>query len=481
LYNKQEWKDEIPDLTRPIMDPSTGKQKTDPQTGRPLFELVQTGTRITSNRLNTMEGGIESAHTLLEKLAKEMGGNFVAVIDGLMGLVCSAEGLKASWTAGVAYVGGRRYEITAGEMALNPTQGQYLYVDIDGVVKKTTSQETAKAGLLLFYVATDTSGVISTSDQRVNLSIQEAYEVALEAKQLGNERKADVVAALIAMGISASTSDTWSQLITKMKGVVRAKGNANPSDVREGKSFSNSERVDIVGTLPERTTGTLTITPGGSTKTHPAGIYGGDIIVPSVVVPADKVLEGTIIAGTEGTIPNRGVGGTVTPNTTNQIKTKGNYETDIVILGDANLKAANIKKGVKVFDITGTLDMGLLAGTQILYEYPGAKSFSSTTPIPTFRIRANYAGTYRVSYSLYNTSAGESIGSTVYAQTYVNGSARGNKYTTSSQYPTYITEDITVNAGDAIELYVYGTNNVYSGLTGYFKIGVSSITTILMN
>ena len=173
MYNKQTWLDEIPDMTKPIMDPSTGKQKTDPQTGRPLYELVQAGTRITSNRLNTIEGGIEEAHTLVEQLAKEMGGNFVAVIDGVMGLSCSAQGLKATWTAGVAYVGGRRYEVSAGEMALSPTQGQYLYVDISGVVKKTTSQETAKAGLLLLYVATDTSGVITSTDQRVNISLDE--------------------------------------------------------------------------------------------------------------------------------------------------------------------------------------------------------------------------------------------------------------------------------------------------------------------
>lgn len=173
MYNKQDWKDEIPDLTKPIMDPSTGKQKTDSQTGRPLFELVQVGTRITSTRLNTMEDGIEAAHILVEKLAKEAIGNFVVPFNGVMGLSCSAQGLKVIWTAGVAYVGGRRYEVPAGEMALNPTQGQYVYVDVDGVVKKTSSQATAKSGLSLFYVATDTSGVISTSDQRVNVSLEE--------------------------------------------------------------------------------------------------------------------------------------------------------------------------------------------------------------------------------------------------------------------------------------------------------------------
>ncbi|MEY8748637.1 carbohydrate-binding domain-containing protein [Bacillales bacterium AN1005] len=172
MYNKQTWLDEIPDMTKPIYDAS-GKQKTDPQTGRPLFELVQAGTRITSTRLNTMEGGIEAAHTLVEQLGKELGGNFVVAIDGVMGLLCTAQGLKVTWTAGIAYVNGRRYQVTAGEMPLNPTQGQYVYVDVDGVVKKTTSQATAKKGLLIFYVSTDTSGVISTTDHRVNVSLEE--------------------------------------------------------------------------------------------------------------------------------------------------------------------------------------------------------------------------------------------------------------------------------------------------------------------
>lgn len=67
-YNKQNWKDEIPDLTKPIRDAS-GKQKTDPQTGRPLYELVQEGTRISSERLNHMEEGINAAHNSAEQKA----------------------------------------------------------------------------------------------------------------------------------------------------------------------------------------------------------------------------------------------------------------------------------------------------------------------------------------------------------------------------------------------------------------------------
>ncbi|UQZ34615.1 hypothetical protein C2I18_14430 [Paenibacillus sp. PK3_47] len=70
-YSKQQWKDEIPDLTKPIKDAS-GKQKADPQTGRPLYELVQEGTRITSARLNHIEDGIGSAHTQLAELGEDI-------------------------------------------------------------------------------------------------------------------------------------------------------------------------------------------------------------------------------------------------------------------------------------------------------------------------------------------------------------------------------------------------------------------------
>ncbi|MEK3684941.1 pyocin knob domain-containing protein [Paenibacillus sp. FSL R10-2736] len=70
-YNKQTWKDEIPDLTKPIKDAS-GKQKTDPQTGRPLYELVQEGTRITSARLNHIEDGVEGAHAHMVELSEDI-------------------------------------------------------------------------------------------------------------------------------------------------------------------------------------------------------------------------------------------------------------------------------------------------------------------------------------------------------------------------------------------------------------------------
>lgn len=108
-------------------------------------------------------------------------------------------------------------------MALNPTQGQYLYVDIGGVVKKTTSEATAKTGLLLFYVATDTRGVISTADHRVNISLEEIL------KKIENVEIPD--ASLMKKGIvqlSNKTDGTSETLAATEKAVRDAKNASVP-------------------------------------------------------------------------------------------------------------------------------------------------------------------------------------------------------------------------------------------------------------
>lgn len=140
-YSKTNWVDHI-------VDPTTG-------------EVVQQGTKVTATRLNKMEQGIADAHSLVEGLAQQVVGS--AVVSGLE---FTSSGLTASWTAGVAYVNGVRFDVPAGSIALNPTQGQYLYLDSDGAVKLTTSQATADAKCPLWYFATDASGVITSIDRR---------------------------------------------------------------------------------------------------------------------------------------------------------------------------------------------------------------------------------------------------------------------------------------------------------------------------
>jgi hypothetical protein len=140
-YQKNTWVDHI-------IDPTTG-------------EVVQQGTKVTANRLNNLESGVEKAHQLVESLAQSVVGSSV-----ISGLIFTASGLTASWTSGAAYVNGVKFDVPAGSIALNPTQGQYIYLDSDGVVKNTTNQATAQAKCLLWYFATDASSVITSNDRR---------------------------------------------------------------------------------------------------------------------------------------------------------------------------------------------------------------------------------------------------------------------------------------------------------------------------
>ncbi|EHB56959.1 phage tail protein [Paenibacillus lactis] len=136
-------------------------------------------------------------------------------------------------------------------------------------------------------------------------AVKAAYDEALAGKQLGVEQKANVVAALNSIGVSASTSETWAQLVSKMAGVIRATGNANPADVLAGKTYSNASGNGLTGTMP-----------------------------------------------------NRGAGGTIIPSTINQILEMGFYTSPITILGDPNLVSGNIRTGVSLFGVVGSLIEG---------------------------------------------------------------------------------------------------------------------------
>lgn len=131
-------------------------------------------------------------------------------------------------------------------------------------------------------------------------------------------------------------------------------GNAVAADVLSGKTFTNDTGVQT-GSMINR--GAVSITPSGSSQTIQQGYHNGGGTVAAVTFDATKVLTGTTIAGTAGTMPNNGSFGTITPGTTDQTITAG-YTTGGTVAGDADLVASNIKSGVNIFGINGTLIAG---------------------------------------------------------------------------------------------------------------------------
>lgn len=136
---------------------------------------------------------------------------------------------------------------------------------------------------------------------------------AQAGKQAGVERKAEVVAALNSIGVSATTSESWDSLISKMAAIIKATGNAVAADVLSGKTFSNAGANNLTGTMA-----------------------------------------------------NRGAGGTVTPTTTNQTKAAGYYSSAITILGDAKLLPANLPKDITLFGVVGILERMTTAEKQAI-------------------------------------------------------------------------------------------------------------------
>ncbi|GAA0389512.1 phage tail protein [Paenibacillus motobuensis] len=117
-----------------------------------------------------------------------------------------------------------------------------------------------------------------------------------EVFQAGNERKKEVVDALVALGVSASTADSWDTLISKMTTVIKATGNAAVGDVLAGKTFSNIGANGLTGTMPNQ--GAETITPSASDQTIPAGYHNGSGLVKGDAnliasnLPKDKTIFG---------------------------------------------------------------------------------------------------------------------------------------------------------------------------------------------
>ncbi|MDU2243085.1 MAG: phage tail protein, partial [Paenibacillus sp.] len=164
-----------------------------------------------------------------------------------------------------------------------------------------------------------TSRAVKAVSDNFAAQLADVAQEAQAAKTLGDERKQQVVDALIAWGVSASMADSWDTLFLKMTTVIKATGNATAADVLAGKTFSNANGNGLLGAMPHLT-GTRNAAgvaqwPDGALAVYPekgyqkGGVGDGEIKVSvaqlqqaELDLVAGNILNGKVIFGITGTL-----------------------------------------------------------------------------------------------------------------------------------------------------------------------------------
>ncbi|MNW36141.1 Phage tail fiber repeat protein [compost metagenome] len=166
-----------------------------------------------------------------------------------------------------------------------------------------STSETLAATPKAVKSAYDTATAAQNTANAANQAAATAQQTANASLTAGDERKAELVAALVAKGIAATTSETWESLIGKVIALIKATGNATAAQLLSGATASN--------------------------------------------------INGPIT----GTMPNQGAK-IITPSTANQPIAAGYHNGSGYVAGDTDLIAANIRSGINIFGVLGSLVEG---------------------------------------------------------------------------------------------------------------------------
>lgn len=179
---------------------------------------------------------------------------------------------------------------------------------------------------------------------------------------------------MVNRGAVAMTPSAASQAIAA--GYHNGSGTVAAVTFTPGNVLTGTTIAGTAGTMPNN--GTVSITPSASPQGIAAGYHNGLGTVAAVTVPAANVLTGTTIAGTAGTMVNRGTVA-ITPSTVTQTIAAGYHTGSGTVAGDADLVAANIKNGANIFGVAGTAPIP--SGTAVAANVLTGTTFSNASSV----------------------------------------------------------------------------------------------------
>lgn len=269
--------------------------------------------------------------------------------------------------------------------------------------------------------------------------------------------------------------DNNTALLNQLKTILASKAAAsganlpvltNPGDADKllaGYQLIDQSGQAVTGTIPSKAASDLTVS--GATVTVTAGYYPAQTdksvatatqATPSITVDSGGKITasatqaaGYVTAGTKTATKQLTVQAakTWTPGTSNQTLASGQYLTGTqTIKGDANLKAANIVKGVSIFGVTGTAETGGSGGN---------------TPEPC----------------TVNFNISTVVSCTVYYETLNNGETTANVLSDGDLQNSFTVENIV--KGSTIMIY-FPNNNGDSHEGGIVNLGNSSDYSMLI-
>ena len=288
-----------------------------------------------------------------------------------------------------------------------------------------------------------------------------------EIKKSVSDGKALVAAAITAKRVATAATDTFAKMAENIKKIVLGSGNAQPADVRKGKTFTNDEGIEKAGTMPEYISGTKGISCG----LNDSGLYyymgagywiqdgsgkswvymSRDDVAATIGLNPDAMLDSINVLGKQGKIQSM-AGVTITPQTYAQTvwsawkRLTGNVDIAAVPLPPANV----IKKGYRYWIggsyIDGTFEGYVPVATDL---YLRGNNINGWTPSSTSTIKFETGQITIVNAQMEFMYGGKKLNLAGFSRLHIEGWFRHN-YGDYEKYVTLYASDSTTSTGQDI-------------------------------